>query len=535
MSSGSAKDSVNVSDLPAELLGSIFIWTADILGDSQYKVTKAPPCTYLSHVSRHWRNVALACQKLWSARLPRRSVEWTEICLSRCPSITLDVTIDAFYHEGYFKGGRKAAALVMQHWGRVRTLCMKPALYPLDMDEAERVLSEASQADLRTLFDFIAHPNENLEVLEFDFRLDISMMHDVVPIELPANLLSRQHPPRLRRLELAYCALPRAPPTQLFSTSLRTLKLYNTRAWEDIDSMTQYFLAMPMLEHFEYEYDRQNEAFDCSPSRSHSIRSVPMPHLKDIVLKGHWLQNIAIFTYIAVPSDCSFQIIFRGWDIIDGLPEDTVHEVIAMAKSALVQHFSPATSRDVFYSEVTIARYHMRARIPAREDKQHSDASALLPPELDLAFPATDDMGISKAAFDLFLSQPVLTRATRLYFNAGLWLLSPEVYEQYTSVRDLYLTGCDDVWAFASALRSKGTALFPTLSRVILLNLTVPRGRAYDLSDMADALRESHAAEKSFEHLVLEHCDHVTEEVENEMKAELGEHRVVRNPPLQQL
>ncbi|KZV70625.1 hypothetical protein PENSPDRAFT_752425 [Peniophora sp. CONT] len=533
MSSGSAKDPVNVSDLPAELLGSIFIWTADILGDSQHKVTKAPPCTHLSHVCRHWRNVALACQKLWSTRLPRRSVEWTEICLSRCPSIPLDVTIDAFYHEGYFKDGRKAAALVMQHWWRVRTLCMKPALYPLDMDEAERVLSEASQANLRTLFDFIAYPNENLEVLELDFRLDINMIHDVLPIELPANLLSRQHPLHLHRIELAYCALPRAPPTQLFAASLRTLKLYTTPAWEDIDSMMQYFRAMPMLEHFAYDYDRQDEAFDYSPPQSHS-RSVSMPHLKDIVLKGHWLQNIAIFTYIAVPSNCSLRIIFRGWDIIDGLPEDMVHEVIAMAKSALVQHFSPATSRGAFYSEVTIS-HHIRAKLPAQEDKQHCDVSALLPPELDLAFPATDDARIYKAALDLFLSQPVLTTATRFDFNAGMWLLSPEVYDQYASVRDLYLTSYDDVWAFASALRSKGTALFPTLSRVILSNVTMSGGRAYVLSDLADALRESHAAEKSFELLVLEHCDHVTEEVENEMKAQLGEHRVVRNPPLQQM
>ena len=86
--------SAAIDGLPDELLTEIFMCTQDILVKS--KVVRhggKPMCVHLSHVSRRWRNVAIACQYLW-AHIPGDFwQEWTMACLERAHSVPLDLDL----------------------------------------------------------------------------------------------------------------------------------------------------------------------------------------------------------------------------------------------------------------------------------------------------------------------------------------------------------------------------------------------------------------------------------------------------------
>ncbi|KZV70608.1 hypothetical protein PENSPDRAFT_651337 [Peniophora sp. CONT] len=519
-------DLANVHALPAELLRAIFIIIADTLVDNVG--FKAPPCMFLSHVCGRWRAISLAYPELWLTSLPRESLQWTQTCLSRCPSLPLKVDIDVRY--SYIECLPEATALVMNHWSRVRELSMKPALYPADSGPG---LSTESQDDLQELFGFLARPNNCLEKLEFDFSLDVGTMFDVwLPVYLPQDLFSTQPPPRLHELKLTRCSLPAAPPLHLFAPSLRTLELVNIRTWRDVDVMIQYLQAMPMLERFSYVLWKHEGEFDCRPSQSHQPRCVHLPRLEDLGLQGFWLHNLTIFNYISIPSHCRITFDYRQWDQIGGVSETTVLAIMAIGRETLKQHFAPATSHGAFYSLVKVADEAVCVNMP-QEAGHGSDESAQLPTELRFYLPSTENDRISRAAFQLYLTQPVMTKATRLYFTADAWRLCPEVFDEYTAVRELCLTEYDDVMAFTTALRLRGPSLFPALKRVVLIKLVVrvQAGPAF-LRDLADAIQVAHVVGGSFECLELEHCYRITGDMEHDMRVILGSNRVVRNQPL---
>ena len=82
-----------IDGLPDELLSEIFICTHDILVQSEIHLGGKPMCVRLSHVSRRWRSVAIACQYLW-AQIPGDFwQEWTMTCLQRAHSVPLDLDL----------------------------------------------------------------------------------------------------------------------------------------------------------------------------------------------------------------------------------------------------------------------------------------------------------------------------------------------------------------------------------------------------------------------------------------------------------
>lgn len=516
----------NIQALPAELITAILLIVRDGLVDHGW--TKAPPSMFLSHVCGRWRALALACQELWSTFLPRRSVEWTQICLARCHSKPLSITIDA--HYGDAGGMIEATALVMGHWSRIRTLSMRPSLYPAD-NAVIVGLDEESEAHLTALFKFLARPSECLEELEFNMGLEVGLIFDVwIPVRIPETLFSNECPPRLHSLKLTRCWLPAAPPSPLVTPNIRTLELRNTKAWPDVDSMIQYLRAMPKLERFTYQFWETEDIFDCRPSLAHQARCVELPCLEYITLDGFWLQNITIFSYIAIPSHCSVIYNYREWEHIDDIEEATVLQTISMYGDALRQHFTPVTSNGVFYSTIETTDVSVEAEIDLHT--QVSGQLALLPSDTKsyFYFPVATNARIRQAACQIYLTQPIMTKATRLILGAGAWKLSPDVFEEYTAVRELCLMEPEeeDVAAFTVALRLKGTSLFPNVKRVVLADLVVVTGQEL-LRELAEALRDTYVTGGSFECVELDHCHRITETQESEMRAVLGADRIVRN------
>ncbi|KII86792.1 hypothetical protein PLICRDRAFT_177530 [Plicaturopsis crispa FD-325 SS-3] len=79
--------------LPAEILSSIFIWYRDMCSGYAYW----PLWTRVSHVCRHWRDVALDSPRLWSHIVSWDSPEWTHECLLRSKNAPLRITLDDAY------------------------------------------------------------------------------------------------------------------------------------------------------------------------------------------------------------------------------------------------------------------------------------------------------------------------------------------------------------------------------------------------------------------------------------------------------
>ena len=85
--------SAEIDRLPDELLSEIFMCTHDILAESKASSGERPVCVHLSHVSRRWRDVAIACQYLWAQLLGDYRREWSMACLQRAHSAPLDLDL----------------------------------------------------------------------------------------------------------------------------------------------------------------------------------------------------------------------------------------------------------------------------------------------------------------------------------------------------------------------------------------------------------------------------------------------------------
>ncbi|KAH9936281.1 uncharacterized protein B0H18DRAFT_319055 [Fomitopsis serialis] len=120
-----------ISVLPPEVLSEVFMRMA---GPSSYSLP--PPWSNspygwicISHVCRHWRNVALGCPALWGKLAVTTQHEWTKELLERSKKAPLYVTVDfrtpharALVRAGGVSPKEKALALVLSHMSRVHSL-----------------------------------------------------------------------------------------------------------------------------------------------------------------------------------------------------------------------------------------------------------------------------------------------------------------------------------------------------------------------------------------------------------------------------
>ncbi|KAH7912426.1 hypothetical protein BJ138DRAFT_1112379 [Hygrophoropsis aurantiaca] len=177
-----------VSSLPAELLAKIFM-------DYAHQAYKGRRGTYsydceslmwirVTHVCRHWRQVALAFPALWT-HLVLESPFWTEQMLSRSKMAPLVIDVDLSYPALQLVG---TVGKALKHISRIRELRLV----------AIRSATGETMASLTT-------PAPLLESLTLSATLGRVASYTTTCI--PANLFSGQTP-NLRRVTLNECETP---------------------------------------------------------------------------------------------------------------------------------------------------------------------------------------------------------------------------------------------------------------------------------------------------------------------------------------
>ena len=96
------EEETTIASLPAELLTLIFIFAQPIGGRRRRLRHRTPFEVILTHVSRHWRRVALAIPQLWNRIdiYSHRSMHWARAYLTRSdgPAL-LDIHLDLYKWE----------------------------------------------------------------------------------------------------------------------------------------------------------------------------------------------------------------------------------------------------------------------------------------------------------------------------------------------------------------------------------------------------------------------------------------------------
>ncbi|KAH9936655.1 uncharacterized protein B0H18DRAFT_1206903 [Fomitopsis serialis] len=113
-----------ISVLPPEVLSEVFMRTAGPYASLSWS-TRPYGWIRISHVCRHWRNVALGCPALWGKLAVTTQHEWTEELLERSKKAPLYVTIDLRTSPSMssrISPKEESLALVLSHMSRVRSL-----------------------------------------------------------------------------------------------------------------------------------------------------------------------------------------------------------------------------------------------------------------------------------------------------------------------------------------------------------------------------------------------------------------------------
>ncbi|KZV70621.1 hypothetical protein PENSPDRAFT_734619 [Peniophora sp. CONT] len=517
----------HVHQLPAELLATIFTFTAISLEHADFPHRNIThPWTYLSHVCRRWRSVAISCQELWSITLPRNSEQWTAICLSRAYSTLLHVILGFayMYREGAY---HKASLQVMSQWPRIKTLHANLAC---ELVADQLSIDQESLATLNSLFGTLSVPNHDLEELSLSFQTSTDERH-WIPVHLPSSMCPSLQLPQLREVNFGNCVLPYSPVSApIFPENLRILKLHNSKAWVNVDSMIQCLRATPRLHTLEYVFNiyLDDGDFECDPSHLYQPRCVPLLHLQDLTLSGCWIQNMTIFNYIAAPSRCNVQIGHSRWDpahIDDEITaEDAVFALVAVGREALKQHFAPASSQGIAFDFVLLSSTEVVARV----DDVPSEGTRSLASEIMFDILELDNNAqLQNAIFEMFFSLPVLTATQHLCFSYTTWDQYPACYDQFHNVREISFDDAEDLVAFTLAIEEKGATLFPMLSHVI-----VDRGHIdhrHQLRELVEALCNAHAATDRFKRLDIPGC-YFTTDVLDDMRMKLGPGRLRVSP-----
>ncbi|KZV70346.1 hypothetical protein PENSPDRAFT_685600 [Peniophora sp. CONT] len=479
-----------VHRLPPEILRDIFR-LLDVDRSYAFRHHGAPPLTYLSHVCRKWRHVALDMQELWNSWPRYRTADenWTLLCCSRARTTPLDLewTVGASYRSDELNN--RCHSLVrhtLPHASRARTLVINidadfvPSVAAFWRDEVLPVLS----MHFPLLEDFSYMPN-------------IETSNDEMRIITP-SIFSGVYPPHLRKMFLSSCeALQTCP---IYSANLQHLHLYSARAWTDVDGMIRLFQSIPNLETFEYslgttEFD-DDYVYDPTPSLHHPLRAVAMNRLKSFkTIQSRFVHGITILCYLALPPDANISF---WWTDNEEAEEMEAHELtqaiehMRLGSEALNQHFVSAVFTGMQpFRAVEIAGTCVR---PLHVEEESADATRA-PPSLSLTAPLVDTREMLLRAEPCLLTalQPIFLQATYLRLKLSdlhdihdteQWIALWVNLYQYQKVTDLHLFGKNVVWFFDYLVvrlnpefPASTPALFPLLENITVSDFDFTKAR----------------------------------------------------------
>jgi len=254
-----------VDNIPTELLVHVFLLVRDSASTSSW--------ISLTHVCRHWREIALGTPLLWTSIPVERGPAFLRACLAR----SSDVLVDVIFRHSLSNIDCLLGDLG-SHAGRVRML----KVLVLSDDAAEKLLQDVVAPALR------------LEDLAFQ-RQTPSLNSTIPPLALPDRDWSN-----LRRLQLKGIALPKHSSPMMNLTSL-VLSNVIAGARLALEEMLDKLSKCPRLEYL--------SIFDSCPSalKSNDVEgsarthTIPLPTLQTLKLSMHASVASEILASISVP------------------------------------------------------------------------------------------------------------------------------------------------------------------------------------------------------------------------------------------
>ncbi|KAF9477340.1 hypothetical protein BDN70DRAFT_862036, partial [Pholiota conissans] len=236
-----------ISDLPPEILCSIFAWvrdsdSGDLVEDEEGILTSKSlkiPWIQVTHVCSHWRNVALNSPELWSRVFPFRNITWLKEMLLRSKEASLSFTYNDLCNDHYARPQFRAAlSHALKHANRIQHLSIYTDAF--NFGKFLSAIHGSLAPRLESLCLSSSYALSKLDLPTYDPETENRKpSFDGVPNE---SL-------NLRRLELNYFEASwdsRAP----FLLNLTNLRLHGTTPSPDLT--WQWFMdtlrAMPLLE-----------------------------------------------------------------------------------------------------------------------------------------------------------------------------------------------------------------------------------------------------------------------------------------------
>ncbi|KZV70335.1 hypothetical protein PENSPDRAFT_685589 [Peniophora sp. CONT] len=330
-------------NLPPEVILEIYSWATLDRYDDADLTRRSPRGTLLSHICRSLRSLAISSQGLWDYVPLCLSAPWTELCLARAPTAPLRINLRAYLDDEEHQASN---TLVLPHLSRARYLRLYVEFnYDTVNDELTRIFEAFTSFSMPLLGTF----DVCFETIDFEDR-------NYSCLNLPQPLFSGVPPAQLKHLILRQAAtlrstLPATMPISAFSTVLRSLDLYNSHLWKNVDEMVQFFQTIPLLEKLAYTltgFDRH--LFDTTPSQSHSPRCVRMDHLQTFETTEYALFSaaMAVFTYLALPPRATI-VMFVDNDA-DWIGEHSTFEnYVTLGAQVMREHFATAIAAGEHY------------------------------------------------------------------------------------------------------------------------------------------------------------------------------------------
>ncbi|KAF8498170.1 hypothetical protein F5888DRAFT_227454 [Russula emetica] len=312
---------VLISLLPPEILARVF----------HLLVLEEPPLSgrqdvgwiKVTHVCRHWRQVALDDSSLW-ARIGRTRMnrKWISEMLARARNAPLDIEFNAVAMSS-----REALLLIRPHISRTRQFRFHG-------------LSTLHSDIVRDIFSWEAPALEH-------FELKVSAHSPVTFRDLGESMLFKGHAPRLRtfslsRVVIPWSLIPRGQLTQLKIDRFNE-ELHSSG---DLNQLIDLLVNSPALEILALE--------SCLPSQLTEFphgRTIQLPHLSRLRLRGSTSRIMNMLKMLKLPSSTTLHL-----DCISNIT--TIHnDSEGLLLPVISAHFQSPTPAEFKSLTVTIRRH----------------------------------------------------------------------------------------------------------------------------------------------------------------------------------
>jgi hypothetical protein len=265
-----------ISCLPNEVLATVFKHLAEEKSFQSYPgANHSPPCVRVTHVCRHWRQVALEYPSLW-AFVDCTCARWIGVMLERSKKAALVVTCNASSLPP------ECLEQVLSQLPRIKVLRLYS--HPWDVDRALVHLS-SQPAPLLQNFKFV--------VIGGEFR------HTFRPV---SDVIFQGQVPQLRSLELTTGSFGW---TSCIFSGLRTLYVRGI-GFTSSSTLSEFLPALRRIP--ELEWLTLERLSIVSGENRVSSDKVPLARLKSIVLDATIQTAVTLFTHLTLPCNAKIAL-----------------------------------------------------------------------------------------------------------------------------------------------------------------------------------------------------------------------------------